>query len=193
MRNLIYLLPAILCLAALTACSDKGEDAGMNTLELESAGVSFDARGGTGSIIVKSTGGVTAVSDALWCTFTVWGSRVEVTVPAYNELSARATLLTLFSEGRKVQVPVMQSGVQIAVERFITLPPTENDLALPLHSAVQPVEVNSPALWLAAGMSGDNLILHASANSTERKRTATISLTAGPLTAQVTVTQQPAE
>jgi hypothetical protein len=50
------------------------------------------------------------------------------------------------------------------------------------------------ALWLDAnivtGLSGDRLVMHASANnSTTVARTTAVMLTAGPLKAQITVTQ----
>jgi hypothetical protein len=185
----IHLFPAILGLLAAAGCSDWGDDPGMNALEVETADVTFSAYGGTGSIVVKSAGGVTPASSATWCVVAGVGSRVEVTVPVNNDLLARAAAVTIRSGAQHVQVPVLQAGAQIEVERHITISAAGGATILPVHTPCPPVTASANATWLATSIVGDQLILNALPNTTAAARTATLSLTAGPLTAQVAVTQ----
>lgn len=196
MKKLLYLLPAVLCLATLAGCSDWGEDPGMNTLELESADVSFNALGGMGSIVVKSTGSsLVATTGDKWCAASVSGRTVDVLVTVNNALLARSTAITLVSGERKVVVPVTQSGVQIDIDRAVTLPAAVGSTVVkPVDASGTPlsVRVNSPApSWIEAAISGSDLVVQATkSNETSTARTATLSLTAGPLTAQIKVTQE---
>jgi hypothetical protein len=191
MRTSVYLL-SIALLVAAAGCSDKGEAPGMNILELESADVSFGAEGGTRHIVVKSTGSVTAASAVTWCAVAAQGNRVEVTVPVNDSLLARSTAVTLISAGKMVQVPVLQSGVQIEVARSVAIDAREQDVVLPFKSS-RPVIATTNVLWLSFPLIvGDRLVMHASANTFTVERTATVTITAvtaGLLEARITVTQ----
>jgi hypothetical protein len=171
-------------------CSDWGEEPGLNILELESANVSFDAFGGARDIIVKSMDSLTATCNASWCTTSVSGNKVSVTVPANEELLSRATVVTVISGVKKVQVPVMQSGVFIDFDRSpLTISGEAGDTTLVVNAPV-PVKVSSSATWLVSSVSGATLKLQAEVNPTFDTRASTLTLTAGSFSISVEVTQQ---
>ena len=179
-------------LATATGCSDWGEEPELNFLELESSNVSFDAYGGAGEIVVKTTAGVTVSSAATWCVAAVSGNKVAVTVPANGGLLGRSTVVTLISAGKKVQVPVTQAGLELKVEsKTVALPYTAKDTTLQINCPI-PVTAQSSATWLTAAVTVDNtaLELQAEANGALASRTATVTLSAGDLTTTVTVTQK---
>ncbi|MDR0692599.1 MAG: hypothetical protein LBF69_06140 [Prevotellaceae bacterium] len=193
MKKSVYLFSMLFFLLAVaTGCSDWGEEPELNTLELESANVSFDAYGGTGTIVVKSTAGVTAACGEPWVSISsVSGNTVAITVDPNSEMLSRSTAVTVMSGRKKIQVPVTQSGVMIDFDRSaITLPVEGCDTLLPIKSPV-PVMATSSATWLVANISGTTLTLHAGANPLfSTIRAATLTFTAGSFTIPVAVTQQ---
>jgi hypothetical protein len=190
MKKTVYIFSALLCLAAVAGCSDWGEVPELNILELESANVSFSAYGGTGDIVVKSTAEVTAGCGDAWCTAAVSGNKVTVTVPASGELLGRATVVTVASAGKSVQVPVAQAGVQIEFDRSpVILSGDAGSVTLPVNAPV-PVTATSPATWLVPNISGNSLTLRAEANPGFAARAATLTVSAGSLTVPMAITQQ---
>jgi hypothetical protein len=190
MKKSIYLYSTLLSLAIMAGCSDWGEEPEMNILELESAHVSFDAYGGAGDIVVKSAGSITASCSDSWCTTDVSGNKVTVTVPACGELMGRATVVTVVSGVKKVQVPVMQSGVLIDCDRTPrAISNKAYDTTLLVHAPV-PVTVTSSATWLVPSISGATMHIHADDNPTFAVRVGTLTLSAGSFTLPITITQQ---
>jgi hypothetical protein len=195
MKKLVYLFSMLLfLLATATGCSDWGEAPELNILELESANVSFDELGGTGEIVVKSTAGVTASSAATWCTATASGNKVTVTVPVYEELLGRSTMVTVVSGGKNVQVPVTQAGLEFKIgSTIVELPSTASDTALQVTCRLPVTVQSSSATWLAVSLTADKVLeLHAVAlpNGNFGPRTATVTLTFGVFEAIITVNQQ---
>jgi hypothetical protein len=191
MKKSVYLFSMLFfLLAAASGCSDWGEEPELNILELESANVSFDEYGGSGEIVAKSTAGVTASSAATWCATAVSGNKVTVTVPSYDELLGRATVVTVVSGGKNVQVPVTQSGLEFHVESTtVELTRAASSITLQVSCRL-PITVQSSATWLTASVvAGTALELQATANASFAPRTATVSLTAGILETIITVTQ----
>jgi hypothetical protein len=193
MKKLIYLFSVLLCVATVVGCSDWGEEPALNLLELESANVSFDAYGGSGDIVVKTTGGVTAASAATWCTTAVSGNKITVTVSVNGELLGRSTVVTVTSDAKTVQVPVTQSGVQIELSHTpITMPNTASDTTLRVR-APMPLTVTSSATWLVPSITDSVLTIHAEASLSLIVREATVSVTAGSFTKSIVVAQLPSK
>jgi hypothetical protein len=189
-------LAAILALWGMAGCSSWGEEPAWNVLEVERAAVSFDAFGGTGAIEVRASGAALGAqcneAARAWCDVTVSDSRALVRVSPNPELLERAAVVTLTAGGKAVQVPVTQAGLQIAFDRSpLTLPGEECDTLLALHTSAGAVRVVSSQPWLAAGAVDGKLMLHAAPNPNLTVRRCTLTLTAGPLTVQVDVAQQP--
>jgi hypothetical protein len=190
MKKIIYAFPVLLCLAAAVGCSDWGEEPALNILELESANVSFDAFGGSGDIVVKSTDNVTASCSEAWCATAVSGNKVTVTVPANGELLGRTTVVTVISGMKKVQVPVTQSGVLIDFDRSpLTLSGEAGDTTMLINAPV-PLTVTSSATWLAPSITDAALTLRAEDNPAFTSRSSTLTLTAGSFSVAVEVTQR---
>ncbi|MDR0691914.1 MAG: hypothetical protein LBF69_02615 [Prevotellaceae bacterium] len=191
MKKSIYLFSMLLfLLATATSCSDWGEEPELNFLELESADVSFDAFGGTRDIIVKSTDDVTASCGDSWCTTAVSGNKVTVTVSANGELLSRATVVTVISGVKKVQMPVTQSGVRIDFDRSpLILSGEAGDTTLLINAPV-PVTVTSSTAWLVPSVTDTTLTLHVEDNPAFASRASTLTLTAGSFSVAVEVTQR---
>lgn len=99
----------ILCCILLASCSDDRES-DISELKIISSDVSFDAAGGSGAIKVDTKEAITATSSKDWCTVSIDGTMVNVTVPENNEMSARTAAVMITSGGLKTLIPVTQGG-----------------------------------------------------------------------------------
>lgn len=110
MKKLNILWMLIACLLFATSCSDDDE-AVSTSLQVIKSDVSFTAVAATGSIEVQSTSAVTAASNQDWCTVSVNGNVITVSVPTYTGLVGRHAVVEISDAvGEKVRVPVSQAG-----------------------------------------------------------------------------------
>lgn len=109
MKKLLNIFILSLC-CILASCSDDDSPVG-GTLTIASTDLDFTAGGGEGSIVVAGTGAITAVSDKDWCTVSVEGMTVHVTVATSDDITSRTAVVTISSGIESVEVPVVQTGL----------------------------------------------------------------------------------
>lgn len=124
MKLLKHILPAsLLCCcaaAALTACSAdddlKGHVPSAPTIQVVSNDLLFTAPGGTSSVeVAVGSAALTATTDADWCTATVNGSVVTVSVQTNGDFEGRTAILTLKAGEAVRQLPVQQLGMELLI------------------------------------------------------------------------------
>lgn len=111
MKKLYTLLLLVSCLFVATACSDSEESAAASTVKIVKSEVEFSAKAASGTIEVRAAGEVKASSSETWCTVSVSGDIVTVSVPELLEKDSRSALLTITDGFSSVEVPVHQAGV----------------------------------------------------------------------------------
>ncbi|MCR8916711.1 BACON domain-containing protein [Bacteroides sp. ET225] len=109
MKKILYFLMPFLCMG-LVGCNDDDSPVGESILNIKSADLDFTAVGGEGSIIVDGYGTISAASDKDWCTVSVDGMTIHVTVAESQEITSRTALITISTGTDSREVPVVQSG-----------------------------------------------------------------------------------
>lgn len=111
LKNIYTLLLLVGCLFVATACSEDDEGTAAVTLKVIKSDVKFGAAAATGTIEVSSAGAITAVASEDWCTVSVDGNIVTVSVTVLDDRESRSALVTITDVSGQVEVPVYQSGI----------------------------------------------------------------------------------
>lgn len=111
LKNIYTLLLLVGCLFVATACSEDDEGTAAVTLKVIKSDVKFGAAAATGTIEVSSAGAITAVASEDWCTVSVDGNIVTVSVTVLSDRESRSALVTITDVSGQVEVPVYQSGI----------------------------------------------------------------------------------
>ncbi|MBR1547164.1 MAG: BACON domain-containing protein [Prevotella sp.] len=166
MRKYYYIYVMAAALLA-TACSSDDELKGYvpqsSTIEVVQNDLYFPAQGSTATVEVGTD--VTASVDVSWCTATVSGRVVTVSVEPNTSFEGRTALLTLTSGDVSRRLPVQQLGMVLA-----TLPannryaPMQGDeFSYPMrHDLPMTASANQP--WLHATVTDDELQVVVDAN-----------------------------
>ena len=109
MKNVWNILVLCLC-CVLAGCSDDDSPIGGTAIQIESADLDFTAEGGEGSITVAGNGVISAVSDKDWCTVSVDGMTIHVTVAESQEITSRTALIAISAGADSREIPVVQAG-----------------------------------------------------------------------------------
>ena len=111
MKKIISLVALLAGIVSVTSCSsDDASYVPTPKLEIKSAQVLFDAEGGDGSIVLNTTGTVTATTDASWLSLAVQGNTVTVTANPNITLNGRSAVINLASGDTQAQVTATQKG-----------------------------------------------------------------------------------
>lgn len=165
MKHIFRTLSVGSCLAAtliaLSCSSDddlKGYVPESNSIRVVENSLLFGAEGSSATVTVETAGPVSATVDADWCTATVSGKVVSVTVQANRSFEGRTAMLTISADGSSRRLPVQQLGMVLA-----SLPvsshhaPTSGDtLTLTMHHDL-PMTASSSQSWIHASVEGDVL------------------------------------
>lgn len=191
----IYSLFALLafCLVFATACSDDNEETAVQTLRVVSSNLEFENNGGTGTIEFTSTQPVTATSSADWCTATVQGNTVSVTVTENMRFESRSAMITLTNGVEETQVPVYQKGDILdttMVESEYIFNAAGGDMSFRMLSNEEVTVTGADESWLTCTLENGTLTLHVEPFVNNMKyRTCDIRLSAGIHEKVYTITQ----
>jgi hypothetical protein len=109
MKKIYTLLMAVAVVFMAASCSDDSEDYSVsNKLEIIKSNLTFENSASTGTIEVKANGPLTAKSSEEWCTTTVNGNIVTVSVSELKTRDARSAIISLSDGIASVDVPVYQ-------------------------------------------------------------------------------------
>ena len=115
MKNILKYAYLLLAFAGIVSCTEK-EPVWVEptkTMSIEEANLVFQPSGGTSSFLVKAENSFTAAADRDWCTVSVSGSQVEVSVTGNSSNETRYSRITLTSGNETLGITVHQYGLVI--------------------------------------------------------------------------------
>lgn len=195
MKKIFSILFLALGLLVVASCSDDetaNPYAHESTIAVDSSRVLFGASAATGSVHVNSPQGVTKVeSSQPWCTATVNGSKIDVTVTQNDSYEGRAALLTIYSAaGDYVQVTVQQMGfvLQLSAGNSISV---GDEAATHAYGMKHNTEVtfSTDEDWMSATVVGDSLKITFTENTTQNMRSGWLKYQSGSIQDSIFVRQ----
>jgi len=158
------LLVAIFCVA-YAGCSDD-DDNESSSLKVIKADTIFDAEGGSGTIEVAANGSITATSSEEWCTATVSGNSIKLSLTGNTEITGRMSLITIKSGDELLPVRVTQSGAIMWLKDFsgesLAFVAEGNTLKSEVRTSFA-IVVKSKPDWITYKFENDSLYLTAEA------------------------------
>lgn len=195
MKKIFSILFLALGLLVVASCSDDetaNPYAHESTIAVDSSQVLFGASAATGSVHVNSPQGVTKVeSSQPWCTATVNGNQIDVTVTQNDSYEGRAAQLTIYSAaGDYVQVTVQQMGfvLQLSAGNSISV---GDEAATHAYGMKHNTEVtfSTDEDWMSATVVGDSLKITFAENTTQNMRSGWLKYQSGSISDSIFVRQ----
>ena len=109
MKNVYAIMTLMLCIL-FVGCSDDDGNAGVQLLRVVSSDVSFDCKGGTGSIRVESSLAISASASEEWCQLSVKENVVDMTISPNLLIGSRSAMVVIRAGEEEARVPVYQLG-----------------------------------------------------------------------------------
>lgn len=194
MKKILSLIVLLAGVTMLMSCGD--DDATYNSiqkLEVSNAEVLFEAEGGTGSITVNTSSGVTATTESTWLTVAANGNKVTVTAPLNSSLDGRSATITLKAGDAQAVVTATQKGSVYGIAGGLdyTLADAPNSsIAVPVvHTSA--VVVKSLSDWLTATFNTETnqIEIVAAANDAETTREGYVAFETGIIKDTLTIVQ----
>jgi len=186
MKKLFYIFILIFAVI-VSGCDDDTEET--TGLSIVKSDVYMPAAGGEGTIEVSAPGSISATSGADWCTLSVSGSNITVTVPANEDVMGRTALVTISSLDQNVSVPVTQTGSIFSVGADKLIFPRDGGSQQVTVTANLPFDIVIQDDWLSYSVEDDLVTFTAEANTGDIPRATTFTITSGKYDALVTATQ----
>ena len=95
MKKITSIFALLLCVFVFSCSND--DDKETSSLQIVSSNVTFESAGGTGTIKVNAISEITATSNKDWCTVSVNGDIINVSVIENNDMSGRTAAVTITS------------------------------------------------------------------------------------------------
>lgn len=193
MKKIISLVALLAGIVFVTSCSsDDASYVPTPKLEIKSAQVLFDAEGGDGSIVLNTTGTVTATTDASWLSLAVQGNTVTVTANPNITLNGRSAVINLVSGDTQAQVTATQKGSTYGLESELDL--TFNNDARTLSIPFQhpsSVQLKPLADWITASFDDatDEITVQIAKNESGWRRTGKLAIETAGICDTLTITQ----
>ncbi len=194
MKKIFCFITLLAGVTMFTSCSnDDATYTPIPALEIESADLSFESAGGTGSIVVKNpSGSVTATADASWLTLSVSGNTVTVNVNENSSLSGRSASILLKAGDNEAKLSATQKGGTYGLSGGTVFRVNDDAKTLNIslvHSSA--VELNSLADWITATFDTENdqVVLKLAANDTGWRRSGLVAMKTGDIRDTISVTQ----
>ena len=92
MKKITSIFALLLCVFVFSCSND--DDKETSSLQIVSSNVTFESAGGTGTIKVNAISEITATSNKDWCTVSVNGDIINVSVIENNDMSGRTAAVT---------------------------------------------------------------------------------------------------
>lgn len=196
MRKYLNIILAVLAIALLAACNKEKpvEDASAKLTVLNSQ-VTFDSKGGDGTIQVEADGTVSATSDRSWASVTVNGKTVSVHVDPWGKRESRYAKVTIQSGDEKTDVAVLQRGVTLSFDGLSLVEETTlfgeaGTYRFPFYSE-KDLTVSSDSDWLEVRVEGDEIVVVTQENPEKSVRHGSIQCTYGDASSTVDFVQYP--
>lgn len=193
MKRHIYYLLAALVVAGFTACSED-KDWGIENeslIQVIKSDVLFQAAAGTGTVVFNASEAVTVETDCSWCTATINGNTVNVSVTENGNLEGRTSQLILRCGSDSVHVMVQQTGLVFQLSAGSEIA-TNSDEA---HSLTYEMSANVPLTfepdgdWFNVTSDGEQLIINFKENTTGHARIGILKYSSETFSGSLKVTQ----
>ena len=178
----------VLTVLALVSCRREPLDPGSNyaaepALEIVSKDVIFQAPGGVGSIVVKSTGkDLLASSQNPWLTISVSGNQVTLVAEENMDIESRYSVVTLVSGEQAATVVAQQFGItsELIWDDEYVFPSAGGDVTLK-HNKEGYVQVDVDEKWISAEVDDEakTLAITVAKNLYNVEREGTVTFTSG--------------
>lgn len=192
MKKVIYILIISLAVGTfLIGCDDNAYKEPVKTLEVISSDLYFPWDGGEGTITMKADGKITPTSSQVWCTVHAEGNVVYVSVSMNDKYSGRTARVTITSGNESTYVAVTQRPAAFTIDALnMTIGDKEGTSSFAASSSVDPISASTEDTWiLNPRYENGKVIFDHEANPDATRRTGHISVTAGPITHKVAITQ----
>ena len=198
MKKLLYVFATVLAFAAFTACDDGEGDViayGNQDLKVLSAELIMSPDGGSNTIVVETSGTVTATTDAQWLSLVVNGKNIVATAGPYSGNETRYAKVDIKSGSETTSVTLQQFGV--VVKGFnpedLMVVGGGDTFTFPFESNAS-MTVFADVDWITATVeseeeTGTYIKIVVSANTTVDVRTGNVNYSAGAYNGVIKVTQ----
>lgn len=191
MKKLIYSLFILLATGVAFSCEkEKEEPEQKDTLQILNGEITFEPNGGQGTIPFEASGTVTAQVDKPWCTISVEGSQIQVSVPAYGGIETRYANVNIRCGEASADVTIHQFGVIVrsfeASDLFLKNAAAEFDFPYDANATMQ---VSANVAWIHPTVDGNSLKVSIDRNDGKRSRTGTVSWNIGNMADTFDITQ----
>lgn len=185
---------SLVALLALASCKrQEAEPIEWRTdLQVVSSDLVFSPVGGSGTAVLNMSG-ASVTSNASWCQASVSGETVNVTVGEWGGLESRYALLTVSQGSEKLDLNVMQYGVNmggIEIGSEIILSGEAGEYTYPCESNAN-IGVSTEDSWLTPSLEDGELKLTLAPNPDKATRIGTLVITVGDIVSEVSVIQYP--
>lgn len=116
MKKLLYIFATVLAFVAFTSCDDGEGDVityGNQDLKVVNADLIISPAGGSNTIVVETSGTVSATTEASWLALSVNGKNIVATAGANNGNESRYAKVVIKSGSESTSVTMQQSGVVV--------------------------------------------------------------------------------
>lgn len=191
MKRITYLLSALILACTAIACSEKDPVwvAPTKTMSIAQANLVFGPVRGSSSFTVTAENAFTASSDRDWCTVSVSGSQVSVSVTGNSSNETRYARITLTSGEEKLGITVHQQG--LVVKGFSISDKLINSKAQVLeypYSTNGALTVTSADSWINVEQTDELVRINVDANEGPA-RTGTVTYSFGDITGSFSISQ----
>lgn len=150
MRKLLYIFLTVGVLGLTAACKSGDDDGNRSAIRIVEAQTSYPQAHSTGLIKFEAVEKALATSNQEWCTASVSGQTVTVSVEENQSIETRNATITIAAAGQTVEVDIIQQGI------LLLFPPLETAFSfkaghsqtLDFNELPYPVSVVSVPEWL---------------------------------------------
>lgn len=191
MKKIFSLMILLAGVMFITSCSnDDVTYTAVETLEIQSTNVIFDAAGGEKYITVNSTEELSAKTSSSWLQLEVNGQTVKVIATENGALEGRSASITLTAGGKTSNVIATQTGMVIKSEapENVICDDNANVKSYNFSSNIA-VNIATTESWLKAELVDGMLTVSTEANNTGSVRTGFVVYKVGSIEGNIAVTQ----
>lgn len=166
-RKLQIIFFIFLGILALSCEKKNGFDFPEAQLKVKEANIIFESEGGAGYIELMAPSTITAQSNSDWCTATVSGTTVNLSVEPNVGITGRSATITIHSEKESITVTALQAAAVMWLKDFpgksLAFLSEGETKATALISSF-PIEVVDKPEWISYKIENDSLYLTAGAS-----------------------------
>lgn len=182
----------LVLLSALAACSSDDSDLEETAVRIIKSDIAYEAKGGSGEITLSAPAASVTSNDS-WCNVTYNGGNTATLEVEGNPLSdSRSTFVTVEDGmGNKTNVAISQEGSVLVLDNDnLQFRNNDSTATVKITSRNTDIEVKSTSAWLSAGLSGEDISISVSENTSGQGRAGIVyCCIAGTVKDSITVVQ----